>query len=275
MQSLLYNLEERLEDAGGDQARLAMMARIEATMGHDEEVSLKDRQPPSKLKSKGRPRGTGRLSAANELLDKHIREQQKLDRKRERLNSQNDSQTGLQKNQKKHQKNRHPFKKLRVVVNPPSPSTLPAFKFEAACQHDLRKFMGNPRMPGGTFGFSVCRDLQAAESIILHFFGLPDDYRTVRSSLQWYDGPYGAEHCMPMPLFGYVLANAYKQPIHCFSALDSYSFLPDNAPAAQFSSILLLMRHSAHYVNIRLAMGAPIPQITMSWKRHATKDSLA
>ncbi|KAL1933980.1 hypothetical protein VTP01DRAFT_8070 [Rhizomucor pusillus] len=38
---------------------------------------------------------------------------------------------------------------------------------------------------------------------------------------------------------------------------------------------MLLMRHSGHYVNIRFALGAPIPQIIKSWKRNATKDSLA
>lgn len=72
MQSLLYKIEDRLEDAGDDQARLAMMVRIEAAIDYDEEVSLKDLQPPSKLKPKGRLRGTGGLLTANEELDKQM-----------------------------------------------------------------------------------------------------------------------------------------------------------------------------------------------------------
>ncbi|KAL1933981.1 hypothetical protein VTP01DRAFT_8071 [Rhizomucor pusillus] len=126
MQSLLYKIVEGLEDVGDDQARLTMMARMEAAMGH-EEICLKVLQPPSKIKPKGRPRGTGRLPTANELLNKQIREQEKLHRKRRRLNSQNDSQTSLEKkSQKASQKdsqseeNRRPFKKLRLIVNPPS-----------------------------------------------------------------------------------------------------------------------------------------------------------
>lgn len=72
MQSLLYKIEDRLEDAGDDQARFAMMVRIEAAIDYDEEVSLKDLQPPSKLKPKGRPRRTGGLLTANEQLDKQM-----------------------------------------------------------------------------------------------------------------------------------------------------------------------------------------------------------
>ncbi|KAL1927219.1 hypothetical protein VTP01DRAFT_5182 [Rhizomucor pusillus] len=67
-----FQTEGRLEDAGDDQGRLAMIVRIEAVMGH--ERSWKDLQPPSKIKPKGRSRGRGRLPTANELLDKQIRE---------------------------------------------------------------------------------------------------------------------------------------------------------------------------------------------------------
>ncbi|KAL1927218.1 hypothetical protein VTP01DRAFT_5181 [Rhizomucor pusillus] len=131
-------------------------------------------------------------------------------------------------------------------------------------------------MPGETFGFRICRNLQYHPEHYIRRFGSPDDYRAVRSFSQWYDGPRDAEHWMPMPLLGYVLANAYKRPIYFFSTLDSYTFLPDNAPPNNNSPVSsLLMKHSARYVNIRLALVSPNPRVIKPWKRHATKDSLA
>ncbi|KAL1932454.1 hypothetical protein VTP01DRAFT_8132 [Rhizomucor pusillus] len=189
------------------------------------------------------------------------------------------------------EENRRPFKELRLIVNPPSHSSLPVFIYETARQHDLRKFTVNyvssataVKVDGNcgyrAFAIGLEEPEDAWRNVRLQCLqeltSRPKHYTRLSGLQAPYSGMvHVAEHWVPMPLSGYVLANTYKRPIHFFSALDSYTFLPDNAPPNSNSPVsLLLMRHSAHYVNVRLTMDATIPQIK-SWRRHATKDGFA
>ncbi|KAL1933202.1 hypothetical protein VTP01DRAFT_7292 [Rhizomucor pusillus] len=185
-----------------------------------------------------------------------------------------------------------------IIVKPPSSSSLPAFIYEAARQHDLRKFMvdwvssatdvkadGNCGYRAFAIGLGESEDvwrdvrLQCLQELTSRRIIL--DFLVYLTITEQSEAPYSG-----MMVHVVLALDAYGtlglRPDECvqatnsfFSALNLYTFLPDNASPNNNSPVSsLLMKHSAHYVNIRLALGAPIPQIIKSWKRHRTKDSL-
>ncbi|CAG8767262.1 14497_t:CDS:2 [Gigaspora margarita] len=88
------------------------------------------------------------------------------------------------------------------------------------------------------------------------------EYDEVLQATQWKTGPCNSDHWMFMPSFGYVIANTFQRPIHYFSKLISLTFLPDNIPLNQNTSITFAyIFEKQHFIAIKLKPNMPVPPI--------------
>ncbi|RIB28604.1 hypothetical protein C2G38_1909005, partial [Gigaspora rosea] len=85
--------------------------------------------------------------------------------------------------------------------------------------------------------------------------------------------PCSKDYWMSMPSFGYVIANTFQRPVHYFSKYHSLTFLPDNVPLNQNTSIVFIyILERQHFVAMKLKPNVPVPPIANGWEEICVKN---